>query len=271
MYICPNCQKPLTLVENTYCCKNNHRFDLSKYGYVNLLQSQKSSAKRHGDDTAMVVARRAFLQAGHYDPLLQQLIQACQVLQDGDTLLDVGCGECYYTAGIADALKSQGKRVQIGGVDISKDALRYGAKRLPQAKLAVGSAFKLPVAQGGAHAILNVFAPSCPEQFHRVLKQGGTLIRAVPKKEHLFELKAAIYQNPYYNKEEPPVLAGFELVSQQAVEYTLALDDPEQIKNLFMMTPYYYKTSVADQQKLLALPTLQTKVSFDVQVFKWVK
>lgn len=86
--------------ENTHLRKRA-QLRHSEKGYVNLLLSQKSKDKRHGDDTAMITARRDFLDLGYYLPLCEattDAVLACA--KDGDTLLDLGCGECYYTAAV---------------------------------------------------------------------------------------------------------------------------------------------------------------------------
>ena len=61
-FICPVCKQRLTRSGSCYRCRGNHSFDIAKSGYVNLLLSQQSSQKRHGDDKAMVLARRRFLE-----------------------------------------------------------------------------------------------------------------------------------------------------------------------------------------------------------------
>ena len=75
-FICPVCKSKISLFERTYKCGNNHCFDLSKDGYVNLLMSQQSSLKRHGDDKLMVKARRDFLEKGFYNELRKDLCEA---------------------------------------------------------------------------------------------------------------------------------------------------------------------------------------------------
>ena len=103
--ICPVCNQPLFQKNTLFKCENNHCFDKSKYGYVNLLMSQKSSKKRHGDDSMMVVARRDFLDRGYYQPLLDTV---CSILKKhaakNGVMLDTGCGEGYYTDGVKQAL-----------------------------------------------------------------------------------------------------------------------------------------------------------------------
>ena len=46
------------------------------------------------------------------------------------------------------------------------------------------------------------------------------------------------------------------------------LDTQEEIRDLFMMTPYFYKTSREDQEKLLNIPRLSTETEFGVDVYR---
>ena len=97
-FVCPVCLRELTDTGAAYCCSAGHSFDKSKFGYVNLLQSQKSSSKRHGDDRLMVRARRDFLDKGYYGFLLDELCGICEkYLPCSARILDAGCGECYYS------------------------------------------------------------------------------------------------------------------------------------------------------------------------------
>lgn len=68
-FCCPVCKEELKLDGRTYRCINNHCFDCAKQGYVNLLQSNKSKSKRHGDDKLMIEARTEFLNTDSYKPL----------------------------------------------------------------------------------------------------------------------------------------------------------------------------------------------------------
>lgn len=268
-FCCPVCRAPLQAEPTRLVCPRGHSFDRAKSGYVNLLQSQKSADKRHGDDALMVRARRAFLDGGGYaflcDAVCERLAQA---LPAGAVLLDVGCGEGYYTAAAAKVLADAGKPATVLGVDISKQALRYAAGRLPQAQLAVASAFALPLADASCDAVLQIFAPPAPAEFLRVLKPGGLLLRVIPREEHLFSLKAAIYDTPYYNTVPPAALAGFRIVEDTALCRTLTLRDAAQIRALFQMTPYYYKTSQSDQAKLDALSTFETEAAFGLRMYR---
>ena len=97
-----------------------------------------------------------------------------------------------------------------------------------------------------------------------MLRPGGVLLRAVPLPRHLFGLKAAIYEKPYENSPIEQALPGFESIARRDLCWTLTLDTPQKIDELFKMTPYYYKTSPADQAKVAALPSLSTELAFAV-------
>ncbi|MBQ6267815.1 MAG: methyltransferase domain-containing protein [Clostridia bacterium] len=266
---CPVCRAPLTAEPKRLVCPAGHSYDRAKSGYVNLLQSQRSGDKRHGDDALMVRARRAFLNGGGYgflcDEICARLVQSAP---ENAVLLDVGCGEGYYTAAAAKALADAGKPACVLGVDISKDALRFAASRLSGAQLAVASAFALPLADASCDVILQVFAPAAPAEFLRVLRPGGLLLRVIPLEEHLLSLKAAIYEHPYANTVPPAALPGFRTAEETALRRTLRLEDPAQIRALFQMTPYYYKTSRTDQAKLDALTAFETEAAFGLRIYR---
>ena len=263
-FICPVCKSEISLFERTYKCQNNHCFDLSKDGYVNLLMSQQSSLKRHGDDKLMVKARRDFLEKGFYNDLRQALCETLKdALPDDSTIVDVGCGEGYYTSEI-----SKVNDFKIFGIDISKDALKYAAKSLKNAQFAVASAFSLPFSDKSVDCVLNVFAPSAYEEFSRVLKDGGLLIKAVPLEDHLWELKCALYKEPYKNKPEIRNDEIFKLVSVKEIKYKIKLTENEDILNLFRMTPYYYKTGREETENLLRKNELETTVHFGVEIYE---
>lgn len=263
-FICPVCKEKLNIDGRVYNCPNNHSFDISKDGYVNLLMSQQSSLKRHGDDKLMVKARRDFLSDSYYEPLCRKLCETVrEYVSDGGIIADIGCGEGYYTGSVMDS-----GDYHIYGIDISKDALRYASKALKNSEFAVASAFSLPFSDESTDCILNIFAPSAYEEFYRVLKNNGYLIKAVPLEEHLWGLKCALYDEPYKNKPEKRNDELFELISESELKYEISLTDSEAIGNLFKMTPYYYKTGRAECERLLSMPELKTTVHFNVEVYK---
>lgn len=267
-FTCPVCGEGLFDLGKLLRCANGHSFDLAKQGYVNLLRSNRVSTKRHGDDRKMVQARTDFLEKGYYNCLRDAVCAlALKFCGDSVDLLDVGAGEGWYTAAVRDALLDDGRFCHAAGIDISKDALIRAGKR-GGLSLAVASVSALPLRDASCDLVLNLFAPNNDAEFFRILRPGGVLLRAVPLEEHLMGLKAAVYTKPYPNPPAEYSPDGFELLERAEIRDTLVLEDAADIQNLFLMTPYYYKTGREDQARLAALTRLETELAFCVFAHK---
>ncbi len=268
-FICPVCGQTLFAGEKRYFCPKGHSFDRAKSGYVNLLQNQKSSAKRHGDDRLMVKTRTEFLEKGYYNNLRDRIAElAHKYTGKTANILDVGCGECFYTRYVADYLEKFGKKVTVCGIDISKSALTAAAGRRKDFSLRVGSIYRLPLADNSRDLLLNIFAPHSEKEFRRVLKTGGVYIRAIPLENHLMGLKKAIYDTPYPNKVLDFALEGFKIGEVKELKTEIFLDNRQDMDNLFKMTPYYYKTGKREQERFANLDSLETETEFGVIVYK---
>lgn len=255
-FICPICGGNLFVTDNALKCLKSHCFDISKQGYVNLLMSGGSG--RHGDDKLMLNSRRSFLDKGYYSPLRSAI---CEILGKGHTVLDSGCGEGYYTSFFAENNEAL-------GIDISKEALKMAASICKNSEFAVASINAIPLPDNSVDAVVNIFAPESLSEFSRVLNTDGRYITAVPLERHLFSLKKAVYDRPYLNPAPQTKKEGFELLSAKELKYSIDLKSNEDIKNLFLMTPYYYKTSREDQQKLEGLSELTIEVEFLILEYK---
>lgn len=265
---CPVCGGVLHREERSLRCGAGHCYDIARQGYVNLLRSNQSKSKRHGDDKRMVAARTAFLDAGYYAPLRDAVAAAAAEFTAGDAdVLDAGCGEGYYTAQVLHTLQQQGRTPSVCGVDISRDALICAHRRAPELTLAVASIAHLPVADASCDLLLNVFAPHDAGEFARVLRPQGVLLRVIPLERHLWGLKCAVYDRPYENEMPDPALSGFVLTARRELRGTVTLRSQAEIEALFCMTPYYYKTGARDQAKLRALDTLTTETEFALLIY----
>ena len=269
LFCCPVCKAPLRRESGSLRCQEGHCFDLARKGYVNLLRSNRSAERRHGDSDMMLHARQAFLDGGYYAGL-KDLV--CTILKEHlgaqARILDVGCGEGYYTAALQQTLVEAGRPAQLAGIDISRDALVLAHRRCPQLELAVASAAALPLQNASQDAVLNIFAPICAGELARVLRPGGLLLLALPLEEHLMGLKKAIYEVPRPNPAPNEQLEGFRLIRREELRSILKLTESEQIKNLFRMTPYFYKTGREDQKKLEQLQELTTELAFCVLLYE---
>lgn len=269
LFCCPICGASLTREERVYRCSAGHSYDIAKEGYTHLLPPNRKHSAAPGDDKGMAAARRDFLSKGYYSPLLNALCREID-LRTGDTpvLLDTGCGEGYYTAGIYQHLLSGGKTPRMAGSDISKFILRSAAKRERAIEFAVASSYHLPVADEQIDILLNCFSPLALEEFHRVLKPGGYFLYVVPAADHLWEMKEVLYDQPYPNEEKETPYDGFSYEAIVPVDATITLESQADIHALFQMTPYYWKTPKAGSDRLAALDTLTTRIAFRIHIFK---
>lgn len=268
---CPVCGRPLTRDEKAWACKKGHSFDVASEGYVYLLPPNKKHSKDPGDTKQMVAARRAFLEAGCYEPFHRRLCElACEALAavPAPAVLDAGCGEGWYTSALLDALRAAGKEPEVCGFDISKFAVRAAAKRHKGIAFAVASAFSIPAAEASADLIVNVFAPIVPDELRRVVKPGGFLLLAVPTPRHLYGMKELLYDAPYENEYRETAYPGFSLVCRETVADTIELTSPALIEALFSMTPYYWKTPPEGCERLRQASSLRTEIGFDFLLYR---
>lgn len=269
LFRCPVCGAPLEREERVYRCENRHSFDIAKEGYTYLLPPNQKHSALPGDDKGMAAARRNFLSDGYYESLLNTL--CCQILSrsgESPVMLDAGCGEGYYTAGIQRALAEAGKAPRMAGTDISKFCLRLAARRCREVEFAVASSYHLPYGDGIADLLLNCFSPLALEEFRRVLKPGGFFLYVVPGAEHLWELKEVLYDRPYPNEEKETPYEGFSYRAIVPVEGAITLGSREAIQSLFRMTPYYWKTPRSGAERLAALDRLTSRISFRIHIFQ---
>ncbi len=269
LFCCPLCAAPLTRTEKTYVCPKGHSFDRSREGYVHLLPANQKHAKDPGDDKAMAAARNRFLSGGWYAPLRETLCRlALTYAPNRAAVLDAGCGEGYYTAGLYAALAGTGQVEQMAGVDLSKPSLRWAARREKAVEFAVASVYHLPLANRSVDLLLNCFSPLALDEFRRVLRPGGVYLYVVPAARHLWELKEVLYEQPYLNKEEDIPYEGFSYLEVVPVETVLELPDRDAIRDLFSMTPYRWKTPKAGAARLEELDRLRVTAAFRIHVFR---
>ena len=260
MLICPKCKGELIKHNSVYHCINNHNYDIAKSGYVNLVLGNQ---KQSGDSAEMVKARTYFLEQGFYQPLADALIKVLAKL-NVHSVVDAGCGEGYYTQQFYKARED----MEIVGFDLSKTAINEASKKDKKTTYAIASIFNMPIDDNTLDVVLNTFAPTPLIEFKRVLKKQGYLIKVGPAEDHLKELKEFLYEDVYENEIEIIQDEAFELIETIHVKEEMQLKNQETINSLFMMTPYYWKTSKEASQRLLNLEEIQTNCSFIIQLYR---
>ena len=264
--ICPVCGEKLNRQDRSYVCPNRHSFDMARQGYVNLLTVQQKHSLNPGDTREQVLSRRAFLEAGYYAPILNTLIETAKELGITGPIIDVGCGEGYYSAQLATALN-----VELMGFDISKEAVRCAAAKYKGPLWLTATASHIPVEKGSAQLLTSLFALTLPEEFARVLSDEGYYFQVLACQDHLLGLKSIIYDElKFKEKDSVPELPGFVLHKSVPIRFTFTVEG-EQIRNLFSMTPHVFRIGKEGAERLKNTQILTDTASCVLNVYCKVK
>ncbi len=261
--MCPVCRQALNLVANSWQCEKGHHYDVAKQGYVNLHVVQHKHSKTPGDTPESVLARREFLQAGFYQPLQQVMVELLQQLKP-KAVLDIGCGEGYYTHAMQPWTK------HCVGVDIAKTAVQRAAKLNSKIVWVVGTGAILPVQDHSIDVCTSLFSPIPQQEITRVLKDEGYLIIATPAPRHLYALREALFEQVKLHEPQKFVEqlnAEFEVKHEQLVEAPLSLDQ-QALKNLIAMTPYAYKANPERRKAIEQQQYFAVTAAFQIYVFQ---
>ncbi|MBU1436852.1 MAG: 23S rRNA (guanine(745)-N(1))-methyltransferase [Gammaproteobacteria bacterium] len=283
-YRCPLCQLMLQSSPSGYQCANRHQFDRAKEGYVNLLPVQQKKSLDPGDSADMIQARRRFLEAGFYQPLsdaVNQLLATAladtATFRQTITLLDIGCGEGYYSHRLQNFLHTgctqeaetnasdTTTQVSLYGIDISKAAIKAAAKHYKQHQFAVASSYHLPFMAESFDSLLRIYAPSQSDELARVCKAKGWLCTVTPAPQHLFELKQRIYQDVRLHSADITGEAGFCHQQRQQLSWRWQPETTTQLEQLLQMIPLGYRLTPEVRQLLLTdLPAITLDFYLDL-------
>ena len=245
-FACPICQENLTLLESSLKCCNRHSFDLAKFGYVNLAPQIKQSANY---DKENFQNRQQILEAGFYQAILEAISDLLASSKNAKTILDIGCGEGFYSR----KLQKRHPDKTFYAFDISKDSVQIAAKSEPNwaVNWFVGDLARLPIKDASMDILLDIFSPANYGEFHRVLSKDGILIKVIPTKNHLKEIRQKV-QDQLTNKDysnqdiKEHFQEHFTILSSQTASLTKTITT-EQLQALLSMTPLLFHI---DQSKI---------------------
>ncbi len=253
---CPLDQLPLRQQGRCLQCESGHSFDIARQGYVNLLGASDKRSRDPGDSKEMVVARREFLNSGHYQPVADRLAELIQpLIGDSSIIADAGCGEGYYLEQLRTQLESTGSlKPAMIGYDISKWAVQAATRRLAATWL-VASNRNIPLAPNSVDCLLSLFGFPVFESFLAVLREGGVLLTVNAGPQHLIELREVLY--PSVIQSESRIVpqaqtAGFSAGETSTLLFETAPLSQLELNQLLSMTPYLFRAS-SDRRKRTAL------------------
>jgi 23S rRNA (guanine745-N1)-methyltransferase len=255
LFACPVCGDPLTVPSKNYrnlVCSRNHCYDFSAKGYVNLLGSHQRKSAAPGYTKEVLSARRAMLTAGLFDPVIETLTEIIECeLGRGEqshpcALLDAGCGEGYSLSAMMLRLREGGVAWDAVGMDISKPGITIACGHDDSIMWCVGNiAKRLPFVPSRFDVVTNLLAPENWEEFRRVMRGDGLLVKATPLDNHFIELRSALYERPRErSRSVDDVLTElgtwFDTVETRRLTYGFALP-AERTPDLIRMSPLFWK------------------------------
>lgn len=225
------------------------------------------ASKHPGDSADMLNDRHAFLEAGFYQPLRDRLVEILAQLQTSreseQAILDLGCGEGYYTSAMAAVNR------HVYGLDIAKPALVLAAKRNHDITWCVGTSRALPFHDNALDIVTNIFCRPHIAEIQRVLRDDGSLVIAGPGPNHLRGLREALYETVKTETIQDNLL-GFTLIDSETLDYEFTANR-ERLMQLARMTPHYWRAPQSRRESLESIEELTLHADFLLQRYRVVQ
>ena len=219
---CPLCRGALARSGGSLVCDKRHCFDVARQGHVNLVPAQRESFYRR----ELFESRAAVFAAGVFAPVVSAIGETIDRLVQAErpVLVDAGCGEGYYTKSVCPD-----RAMTRIGFDLSKEAVKLAARGPSGASFLVADLANIPLADGCADVLLDVFTPANYAEFARVLKPGGVLVKLWPRSGYLAQLREAarglLRHDTYDDSRVAEYLdAHARMLERRTITYTLPVD-----------------------------------------------
>ncbi len=221
----------------------------------------------------MFEARRMISRKGFFEPLMAKIsgliIQQSKSPSGRIKILDAGCGEGSLLSGIQEKIAQNSALDPLGvGLDISKEGIYMAAKEYSNSIWCVGDLAKAPLASQQFDFILNILTPANYAEFCRMLAPHGRLIKVLPEKDYLKELRNIFYERTnkqiYSSHNTLNIFKSkFKLLGLERLRYRVTLDEPW-MEPLIQMTPLSWGTT--EERRIKALKMDLREVTIDLTV-----
>jgi len=273
IFRCPVCSGQMQMINlQSLICSNRHCFDIAKQGYVNLL----SLAKKTKYDKRMFEYRRMISKSGFFDPL--NTVISDKIINQLRTnvptsILDAGCGEGSHLTKIQEKLfqKTTNSLLAVG-IDISKEGISSAAAEYSNVIWCVADIANCPFANHRFNFILNILSPANYSEFQRLIADDGMVIKVIPEREFLKELRDIFYEGSEKQVYSNEITLDhfnqhFEVTDVESVRYQVNLGEMY-IEPLLGMTPLSWGTTTERLQKIQEMKLQQVTMDFKILIGK---
>lgn len=275
IFKCPVCNSSMRVFElKSLICSNNHTFDFAKQGYINLMTHP---VKNKYSRKLFEARRKLIAEDGFFEPLSQAITEIIykhvDINKKSLSLIDMGCGEGSHLLNICESIRSKYQKIITGvGIDISKEGILEASKSYANKIWTVGDLANTPFMNEQFDVMLNILSPSNYNEFNRVLKADGLLIKVVPQSSYLKELREIIFNQPEkqsYSNTDTVIRfnENFQMVDNSRVSYTVPLDKLS-IQSLVEMTPLSWEAPKEEVKSFLDGDTTQITVALEILIGK---
>ncbi|MBT2713688.1 methyltransferase domain-containing protein [Pseudomonas sp. ISL-88] len=271
VFRCPLCHARMSVsLYKSLICEHGHTFDISKQGYVNFLTKPVKSQYRR----ALFEARRELFETQKFfDPLRREITEIISCLQSPQkpmTVLDAGCGEGSHVSAVCRALRA-GNSVMGIGIDISKEGVLSASKAFGEDTVfAVADVADTPFGDSSFDVIMSILSPSNYKEYSRLLKHSGAVIKVVPQRDYLKEVREFFFggseKRKYTNDSSVSRFqAVFRTSERRRLRYTKTLSQSD-LTLLVQMTPLTWKHSEEKIQHFISRETAEITVDVDMLI-----
>ncbi len=270
IFSCPICQQDMH-VDNPsqLVCESHHAFDIAKQGYINFL----NKAVKTQYDKSLFDARQAILaNTSLYQSVTNSIVQVIEqnVKQQKRVIIDMGSGEGSHLANITKKLN--GDNVSVG-FDIAKEAIIAATSYNGSIMSAVADISDVPIKPQQADVLLNILSPSNYNEFNRIIKNDGIIVKVVPNSSYLQEIRTALFESDegdeaYSNEAVVDLFhKTYDVIAEETV-HEISDIDKTTLQHLIKMTPLTWSASDAQLTQLEKKPIAEITIDLHILVGK---
>ncbi|WP_423363600.1 methyltransferase domain-containing protein [Mycoplasma sp. P36-A1] len=186
------------IYNNTEYIDNNKYLDFIQENYLEIYTDK------------VFKARHQLIEKGYFNDLIDELLKIFQEYKIKDKIiLDSGCGE-------GSILNKLTNNNIVYGIDLSKNAIEQASLLYSEINFAIADINNLPFNSESIDVIINILSPNNYDQFHKVLKNEGLLIKVIPNE--MISAAANTYKSNAKERFYNELTTKFEILSQKEIK-----------------------------------------------------